>query len=169
GVDGRGAGARAGLGDLTRTLHDLGARVLRLDAVPFLGIEPEPGKVLSKHYQHPLSVAATNDLAFLARKLGGWTFHELNVPLRELKNFTRNGPDFSYDFFTRAQYLHALLTGDAAPLRQAFGFLLAAGVGPGTLVHDLQNHDEITYQLVELDDRRDETFTLRGVKETGRQ
>jgi maltose alpha-D-glucosyltransferase/alpha-amylase len=163
------AGPRAVIGDLTRTVHGLGARVVRFDAVPFLGIEPEPGKALSKHYQHPLSVTATNQLAFLARKLGGWSFHELNVPLVELKKFTQNGPDLSYDFFTRAQCLHALLTGNAAPLRQAFGFLLEAGVQPLTLVHDLQNHDEITYQLVELDHRKDETFTLGGTKVTGRQ
>src|SRR5262249_34502376 len=141
----------------------------RLDAVPFLGIEPEPGKPLSQHFKHPLSVAATNQLAFLARKLGGWTFHELNVPLEDLKQFTASGPDLSYDFFTRAQCLHALLTGDAAPLRQAFGFLLDAGVAPGALVHDLQNHDEITYQLVELDHRKDETFTVGGQKVTGQK
>jgi maltose alpha-D-glucosyltransferase/alpha-amylase len=105
----------------------------------------------------------------LTRKLGGWSFHELNVPLAELKKFTRHGPDLSYDFFTRAPCVHALLTGDAAPLRQAFGFLLEAGVDPLALVHDLQNHDEITYQLVELDHRKEETFALGDAKVTGRQ
>jgi maltose alpha-D-glucosyltransferase/alpha-amylase len=163
------AGPRAVAGDVVRNVHDLGARVVRLDAVPFLGIEPDPDKPLTRHYMHPLSVNATNQVAFLTRKLGGWSFHELNVPLAELKRYTKNGPDLSYDFVTRAQCLHALLTGDATPLRQAFGFLLEAGVDPGTLVHDLQNHDEITYQLVELDHRGDETFTLRGEKVTGRQ
>jgi maltose alpha-D-glucosyltransferase/alpha-amylase len=163
------AGPRAVFGDLTRTVHNLGARVVRLDAVPFLGIEPDPGRALSKHYQHPLAVTSTNELAFLARKLGGWTFHELNVPLAELKRFTKNGPDLSYDFFTRAQCVHALLTGDAAPLRQAYDFLREAGIDPGSLVHDLQNHDEITYQLVELDNRKNETFTLNGEKLTGAQ
>src|SRR5207302_5196325 len=59
------AGPRAVAGDVTRTIHDLGARVLRLDAVPFLRLEPAPGKTLSRHYQHPLSVNATNQLAFL--------------------------------------------------------------------------------------------------------
>jgi maltose alpha-D-glucosyltransferase/alpha-amylase len=163
------AGPRAVFGHLTWSVHDLGAPVLRLDAVPFLGLEPVPGKPLTWHYQHPLAVNATEQLAFLTRKLGGWSFQELNVPLVELKKFTSNGPDLSYDFFTRTECLHALLTGDAAPLRQAFGFLLAAGVDPLTLVHDLQNHDEITYQLVELDHRKDEIFTLDGKKVTGGQ
>jgi trehalose synthase len=163
------AAQRAIDGDIVRTVHQRKTRVLRLDAVPFLGIEPKPGTAETLHYRHPLSVTATNHLAFLTRKLGGWTFHELNVPLEELKEFTRDGPDLSYDFFTRAQCLHALLTGDAAPLRLAFRWLLEAGVQPVTLVHDLQNHDEITYQLVELDHRNDEPLTVGGKKLTGGQ
>lgn len=163
------AGPRAVFGDLTRTIHDLGARVIRLDAVPFLGIEAEPGKPLSRHFKHPLSVVGTNQLAMLTRKFGGWSFHELNLPLTELKKFTNHGPDLSYDFFTRAQCLHAVLLGDATLLRQAYGFLLEAEVDPVSLVHDLQNHDEITYQLVELDHRKDETFEIRGQKVTGKQ
>ena len=46
--------------------------------------------------------------------------------------------------------------GDAALLRQAYSSLLAAKLQPLRLVHDLQNHDEITYQLVSLDARGDE-------------
>src|SRR5262249_13660196 len=127
------------------------------------------GKPLSQHYQHPLSVNATTQLAFLTRKLGGWSFHELNVPLAALRKYTEHGPDLSYDFFTRAQCVHALLTDDASPLRHALTFARAAGVALLTLVHDLQNHDEITYQLVELDHRKDETFTVGGHKGTGRE
>jgi len=141
----------------------------RLDAVPFLGIEPRPGATQTWHYQHPLSFSATNYLRSLIRKMGGWSFQELNVPLESLKSFTRNGPDLSYDFFTRAQCLHALLTGDAAPLRLAFRWLLEEQVQPLTLVHDLQNHDEITYQLVEPDHRKDSVFVLGGQKMTGKQ
>jgi trehalose synthase len=163
------AAQRAAAGDIVRTIHDLGARVIRLDAVPFLGIEPEPDSPLSLHYQHPLSVVGTNQLAFLTRKLGGFSFQELNVPLVQLKPFIEHGPDLSYDFVTRSQMFHAMLTGDAAVLRQAFGFLLEADLQPVMLVHDLQNHDEITYQLVELDYRGDETFTIGGKEILGRQ
>jgi maltose alpha-D-glucosyltransferase/alpha-amylase len=142
---------------------------MRLDAVPFLGIEPEPGEVLTRHFKHPLSVDSTNALAYLIRKLGGFSFQELNIPLRELKTFTRNGPDLSYDFVTRAQYLHALLIQDATLLRQAYEFMLEAEVQPIGLVHDLQNHDEITYQLVELDARGDELFRIGDKEFSGRQ
>jgi maltose alpha-D-glucosyltransferase/alpha-amylase len=162
------AGPRALAGDVVRTVHTRRTRVVRLDAVPFLGIEPKPGTAETLHYMHPLSVSATNYLAFLIRKLGGWSFHELNVPLEELTKFTRDGPDLSYDFFTRAQCLHALLTGDAAPLRLSFRWLLEAGVQPVTLVHDLQNHDEITYQLVEPEHRKDQALEVGGEKVTGK-
>ena len=163
------AGPRVVIGDLANMVHDLGARVMRLDAVPFTGVEPDdPAKATTKHYQHPLSVLRTNEMAFMTRRLGGWTFHELNVPLKQLKKFTQDGPDLSYDFFTRAQYLHALVNGDAGPLRLAHQLLLDEGVPPLGLVHDLQNHDEITYQLVELKEREDETFTVNGKKTTGK-
>ena len=156
-------------GDIVKTMHSLGARMMRLDAVPFLGIEPQPGESLTTHFKHPLAVQGTNSIAFMIRKLGGFSFHELNVPLKELKTFTEHGPDLSYDFFTRAQCLHALLMADATMLRQAFQFLLDADVQPISLVHDLQNHDEITYQLVELDARGDEVFKVHGKDVFGRQ
>jgi trehalose synthase len=163
------AAQRAISGDIVKTVHTLGARVMRLDAVPFLGIEPKSDDPLSEHFKHPLSVQGTNSLAFMIRKLGGFSFHELNVPLQDLKKFTEHGPDLSYDFFTRAQCLHALLIQDATLLRQAFQFLLDADVQPVSLVHDLQNHDEITYQLVELEARGDETFEIDGREVTGRE
>ncbi len=163
------AAQRAIAGDVVRTVHQRRTRFVRLDAVPFLGIEPKPGTTETLHYQHPLSVASTDTLAFLVRKLGGWSFHELNVPLGALKKFTRDGPDLSYDFFTRAQCLDALLTGDAAPLRLSFRWLLEAGIQPVALVHDLQNHDEITYQLVEPEHRKGELLAVGKEKLTGKQ
>src|SRR4051794_2635621 len=51
-------------GNVVRTIDDLGAKVLRLDAVPFLGIEPKPGSATAFNFQHPLSILSTNYLAF---------------------------------------------------------------------------------------------------------
>ncbi|MDB4952847.1 MAG: trehalose synthase [Myxococcales bacterium] len=149
------AARRVVIGDATHSLHDLGDRMLRLDAVPFLGVEPIPGQTLASYYMNPLSVEATDNLAFMIRKLGGWSFEELNVPLEQFKEFTKQGADLSYDFFTRAQVLHPLLSGDARVLRVAHRLLLQFGVPEGTLIHDLQNHDEITYQLVDLGSRKE--------------
>jgi trehalose synthase len=156
-------------GDVVRTIVDLGAGVARLDAVPFLGIEPQEGSSLALDYQQPLSVLDTNYLAFLIRRFGGWSFQELNVPLKSLKRYMEEGPDLSYDFFTRTECLHSLLMRDAAFLRLAYGFLLEADVQPVRLVHDLQNHDEITYQFVGLDARGDETLRFEGRKIAARR
>jgi maltose alpha-D-glucosyltransferase/alpha-amylase len=163
------AAQRAVGGQAVHLVHDFGLRVVRLDAVPFLGLEHEPGKDQARHFKHPLSVVGTNTLAMLIRKSGGFTFHELNVSLTDLKTYTRFGPDLSYDFVTRAQILHAVLTGDAGPLRLAFRMLHEAGADPGAMVHDLQNHDEITYQLVELDEPKDATVTVNGEKVTRKE
>jgi trehalose synthase len=163
------AARRVVAGGVVRNVVARKTRVLRLDAVPFLGIESKPGTTEALHFKHPLSVVGTNDTAMMIRKLGGWSFHELNVPLKELRKFTESGPDLSYDFTTRAQRLHALLTGDAGPLRLSFRWMLEAGVQPVAFVHDLQNHDELTFQLTEPDGRKDETFAVGGRKLTGKQ
>jgi trehalose synthase len=162
------ASRRALFGDSARTIIDLGARVMRLDAVPFLGVEPGPNSEMTATlYLHPLSVVGAEDLAFMARKLGGWTFQELNVPIEQMRDYTAHGPDLAYDFFTRAQVLHPLLTGDAQPLRIAHSLLLQFGVQAGTMIHDLQNHDEITYQLIDLGSRDDIQF--EGQRVNGKQ
>lgn len=156
-------------GDVVRTVVDLGAKVVRMDAVPFLGIAPREGSTMAENYQHPLSVLGTDYLAFFVRKLGGWSFQELNVPFDSLKLYMKEGPDLSYDFYTRTEGLHCLLMRDGALLRLAYDFLLDAGVQPIGLVHDLQNHDEITYQLVPLEHLGDKVLNYKGGTITARE
>ena len=139
-------------------------QVVRLDAVPFLGHRAEAGRPTE-----PCTISTrcrcigTTDWRMLVRKLGGWTLPRAERAAGAAQaSSPPNGPDLSYDFFTRAQVLHALLTGDAAPLRLALGFLLEAGMPAGPLVHDLQNHDEITYQLVELGPPQGRSSRVRG-------
>jgi maltose alpha-D-glucosyltransferase/alpha-amylase len=142
-----------------------GVKVLRLDADAFLGVEPQPNSDEASIYITPLSKVSTQDIAFSIRKLGGYSFQEFAAPLATLKEFAPNGPDLSYDFFTRAEVLYGLINGNVLPLRLAHHFLLDAGVQAGTLIHDLQNHDEITFQLFELgshDDFQFEGQTLNG-------
>jgi trehalose synthase len=161
------ASRRALYGDTARNIVDRGSKILRLDAAPFLGIDPDSNDSMAQTYLQPLSIAGTDDLAFMSRKLGGWTFQELNVPLEQLSLYTQYGPDLSYDFFTRAQVLHPLITGDVLPLRLAHSLLLQKGVQAGTLIHDLQNHDEITYQLIDLGSRDNAQLdgqTINGVQ-----
>lgn len=144
------AGRRSQLGDLVRQVVGLDVRFHRLDAVPFLGLEPHRGSADMQSYMTELSIAGTNDLAYSARRLGAWTWVELNIPSASYLDFMKHGADFGYDFFTRAETLHPLITADARLLRQAHRALLDSGIRHNTLIHALQNHDEITYQLVDL-------------------
>ena len=84
-------------------------------------------------------------------------------------SISRKARIFLTTFLLRTEGLHALLTGDAELLRQSYGLLLSHGVQPLRLVHDLQNHDEITYQLVGLDALGDESLEYHGRSITGRQ
>jgi trehalose synthase len=168
-LDPTSAAQRAIDGDVVRTIVDLGAKVVRMDAVPFLGLAPRKGTTMAANYEHSLSILGTDYLAFMVRKLGGWSFQELNVPFDSLKLYMKDGPDLSYDFYTRTEGLHSLLMRDAALLRLAYGFLLEAGVQPIGLVHDMQNHDEITYQLVPLEHLGDKVLNFEGKRITARE
>lgn len=159
------AARRLNFGDLANNILNRGVPVLRLDANTFLGLEPQDDSSAATIYLTPLAKVATTDIAMAARSIGGFTYQEFAGPLETLKNFAPAGADMSYDFFTRAQVLYALIDGDALPLRLAHHFLLEAGIQSNTLVHDLQNHDEITFQMFELGSKGDFEFegqTLNG-------
>jgi trehalose synthase len=161
------AGLRAQYGDMAKHIVGRGTKFMRVDAVPFTAVDPDTNDTMAQTYLAPVTIDNTNDLAFIARKLGGWTYQELNVPVEQLKQYTQYGPDLSYDFFTRAEALHPLITGDVLPLRLEHSLLLQQGVQAGTLVHDLQNHDEITYQLINLGAHQ--SITLDGQTYNGAQ
>lgn len=130
---------------------------LRLDAVPF-SIEGQPDASMCWDTYTPSAIRKVNQISSLIRMLGGFSFQELMSALQEVRKFTEYGADLTYDFFTRPAYLHAALTGNAALLRLAFRLLLEAGIQPRSLVHDLQNHDELTYQVPELELRGSDLF-----------
>ena len=87
------------------------AAALRLDANGFLGVEKstEGGPAWSEG--HPLSEAANQLIASMVRKVGGFTFQELNLTIDDIKNTQERGADLSYDFINRPAYQHALATG----------------------------------------------------------
>src|SRR5262245_48759016 len=157
------AAPRLVAGDAIHSLSTLGERMLRLDANGFLGIEvgPKNGRAWSEG--HPLSVTANQLIAGLVRKLGGFTFQELNLTLEDLVAMSHGGADLSYDFITRPAYHHALVTGDAEFLRLMLGLQRAYQIDPAALIHALQNHDELTLELVHFWTRHKDTiFTFRG-------
>lgn len=162
------AAERLVIGDAVHELGVLGDGMLRLDANGLLGIERDPtGRVWWAG--HPLSLSANQLIADMVRKLDGFTFEELALPLDVMREMSRGGPDLSYDFVTRPAYDHALLTGDAEFLRLVFQLMREYGIDPGRLIHALQNHDELTMGISHFAVHADETFPFRGGRMTGKE
>jgi trehalose synthase len=163
------AGMRLVIGDALHALGHLGAGALRLDANGFLGVEKSTdggGPAWSEG--HPLSEAVNQLIASMVRKVGGFTFQELNLSIDDIKKTSERGADLSYDFVNRPAYAHAIATGDTEFLRLTLNAALQHGLQPVRLVHALQNHDEMTYELVHFAmGHRDGIFRFRGSELTG--
>src|SRR6266850_803456 len=162
------AAERLVIGDAVHELGVLGDGMLRLDANGLLGIERDPnGRVWWAG--HPLSLTANQLIADMVRKLGGFTFEELALPIDYMSEMSHGGPDLSYDFVTRPAYDDALLTGDAEFLRLVFQLMRNYSIDPARLIHALQNHDELTMGLAHFAGHADESFPFRGAQLTGKQ
>jgi trehalose synthase len=162
------AGMRLVIGDALHALADLGSGGLRLDANGFLGVEKTAEDAPAWSEGHPLSEAANHLIASMIRKMGGFSFQELNLAMDDIKAMGESGADLSYDFVTRPAYHHALVTGDTEFLRLTLNLARGLGIDPASLVHALQNHDELTHELVHFSTRhKDDTFTYRGAALTG--
>jgi trehalose synthase len=141
------AAQRMIVGDALHSLDDLGARILRLDANGFLGVERRlQGPAWSEG--HPLSLVGNRLIGGMVRKAGGFSFQELNLTVDDIAAMSEGGADLSYDFITRPAYHHALLTGDTEFLRLMLRTMHEYGIDPASLIHALQNHDELTLELV---------------------
>ncbi|AJZ95918.1 MULTISPECIES: maltose alpha-D-glucosyltransferase [Pseudomonas] len=135
------------IGDALHAIDVMGAKILRLDANGFLGVERKlDGTAWSE--SHPLSITGNQLLGGAIRKAGGFSFQELNLTVDDIASMSHGGADLSYDFITRPAYQHALLMGDAEFLRLMLREMHRQGIDPGSLIHALQNHDELTLELV---------------------
>jgi trehalose synthase len=135
------------IGDALHAIDVVGARILRLDANGFLGVEKRAeGNAWSE--SHPLSVVGNQLLGGAIRKAGGFSFQELNLTIDDIASMSHGGADLSYDFITRPAYQHALLTGNTEFLRLMLRQTHQFGIDPASLIHALQNHDELTLELV---------------------
>jgi trehalose synthase len=107
-------------------------------------------------------------IASMVRKVGGFTFQELNLTIDDIRQTGEAGADLSYDFISRPAYQHALVTADTEFLRLTLRTTLELGVDPASLVHALQNHDELTYELVHWSTgHRDDIYHYKGADITG--
>ncbi len=163
------AGMRLVIGDALHSLGHLGAAALRLDANGFLGVEKSARSGAPAWSEgHPLSHAVNQVIASMVRKVGGFTFQELNLSIDDIRKTSKYGADLSYDFVNRPAYAHALATGDTEFLRLTLNAALQQRLPPIRLVHALQNHDEMTYELVHFaGTHQDDVFRFRGCELTG--
>jgi trehalose synthase len=162
------AGMRLVIGDALHSLGDLGTGGLRLDANGFLGVERSAEGMPAWSEGHPLSEAANHLIASMVRKVGSFTFQELNLTIDDIRTTSEAGADLSYDFVNRPAYHHALATGDTEFLRLTLSESQRLGVAPRSLVHALQNHDELTYELVHFSTLHStDLFTYHGAEITG--
>lgn len=160
------AGPRLVMGDALHSLGVLGAAMLRLDANGFLGIERTGDRAWSEG--HPLSIIANQLIGGLVRKMGGFTFQELNLSVDDITAMSKGGADLSYDFITRPAYHHALVTGNTEFLRMMLRTVHEYNIEPASLVHGLQNHDELTLELVHFWQRHAlDLYRLQGKGWTG--
>ena len=164
------AGMRLVIGDALHSLGDLGSGALRLDANGFLGVEKSAEDSPAWSEGHPLSEAANQLIASMVRKVGGFTFQELNLTIDDIQSSAERGADLSYDFINRPAYHHALATGDTEFVRLTLNLARKHGVEPASLVHALQNHDEMTYELVHFETlHARDLFTFRSKELTGHE
>jgi len=156
------------IGDALHSIDQMGARGLRLDANGFLGVERRTeGPAWSE--SHPLSVTGNALLAGMIRKAGGFSFQELNLTIDDIAAMSKGGADLSYDFITRPAYHHALLTGNTEFLRMMLRMVHEFGIDPASLIHALQNHDELTTELVHFWTlHADDIYTFAGQTWQGR-
>ena len=156
------------IGDALHAIDALGAVGLRLDANGFLGVEVRTGG-LAWSEGHPLSLVGNSLLAGAIRKAGGFSFQELNLTVDDIAAMTGGGADLSYDFITRPAYQHALLTSDTEFLRLMLRTVHEFKIDPASLIHALQNHDELTLELVHFWTlHADDIYEFQGQKWQGR-
>ncbi len=164
------AGMRLVIGDALHSLGDLGSGALRLDANGFLGVEKSAEDSPAWSEGHPLSEAANQLIASMVRKVGGFTFQELNLTMDDIKSSAERGADLSYDFVNRPAYHHAMATGDTEFVRLTLRLGQAMDIEPASLVHALQNHDEMTYELVHFETlHSSDLFAFRGKEINGHE
>lgn len=164
------AGMKLVIGDALHSMGYLGSGGLRLDANGFLGIEKSNEDSPAWSEGHPLSQAANHFISSTVRKFDGFTFQELNLSIDDIKTMSQDGADLSYDFINRPAYQHALLTSDTEFLQLMLRNSLELDVDPAALVHAMQNHDELTYELVHFwTIHKDDSYEFRGKKILGSQ
>lgn len=164
------AGMKLVVGDAVHSLADLHTTGLRLDANALLGIERTDDDTPAWSEGHPLSSLANQLIAGMVRKFGGFTFQEFDLSFDDISASLKHGADLTYDFIARPAYHHALATGDTEFLKLSLELAHRHGIEASSMVHALQNHDELNFGLTHFSTvHKDEMYHFRGHDISGAQ
>lgn len=154
-------------GDVISSISILKNQMVRIDANAFLGIELSDNARKAWSEGHPLSLTASDQIAQLIRKLGGFSFQEVNLGYLAIKAYLENGADLSYDFSSRSALINAFIYQNTDLLRINYNLMGQYRLQPVHLVHALQNADGINYTQNQLRDLPDSTFSYQGCSLNG--
>ncbi len=149
-------------GDVISSISILKNQMVRIDANAFLGIEMSENARKAWSEGHPLSLTASDQIAQLIRKLGGFSFQEVNLGYLAIKAYLENGADLSYDFSSRSALINAFIYQNVDLLRINYDLMRQYRLQPIHLVHALQNADGINYTQNQLRDLPDSLFSYQG-------
>lgn len=111
---------------------------------------------------HPLSLTTTELFAELVRKLGGFSFATLNMPLENIQIFSTYGADLHFDYLLSYALLDALIHANAEFLSACYNKLSEYDLKPMQFIHALQSQDEFNDELVQLRQANEERWTYHG-------
>lgn len=154
-------------GDILHHRFNLGTKILRIDANCLLGLEKVHDSKELWGSGHPLSGLSTKQLSMLMRKCGGYSYEENNSELENYFSDDNLGPDLSYDFALRTGYIHAIATSNTSLLKIQQKLVDEHKVDYASLIHAMQNHDNLCYELVHFDKYPDKEFYYNNENLTG--
>lgn len=130
-----------------------GAALTGFRVEPLAGLDPLPriarGAPRPAPTLEPAPTAALS-LGRETRRYGGWAWQRDRLPLPLLARTLRESADVADDTVTSPAAEHALLTGDARPLRALVDDALRLGIDMRRLVHATPGPDGVDYALPQL-------------------
>ena len=131
---------------------------LKMEMGPFLGIEKNPYASHAFFEGHPLSLTISDLLAQMTRKMGGYSFQDLEVSIPSMKAFLAYGPEFMQDYLLKNAFLHGLLRQNKDLLTLSYSILQKQNLDPVRLIHSLQTSSEFSYEWIDLQENENQTF-----------
>jgi trehalose synthase len=153
-------------GDVMQSLNLLDNKILRIDTTPFFGMTSTPQS--SCYNNHIFAKYSSNLISMLARQFNGFTYHDINTSIDEMKDLSSYGTDLSYDFFTKTALIHAILSHDTSYLRLVSNVLLQSDLQPLQFIHGMQTQDEISLSLKPLEKKENKIIEYNNKKILGK-